>query len=146
MKVIRNWGKMVPIEVIVPPVVMSSPLGLPDVVMEPGYRSFMQGNADGVTWYNLTKDIPLKDDQWFIAVQDGDGFIACCERDPSMVSLTGYDIIQIETDLTRDEIFCQKWADDDVVPPPKDEQVMATPSPEDKIAQLEARLAALEKK
>lgn len=115
MNVIKNWGKMIETEVVIPAATIPHfNEGEPDIVVVPERTARVQGNADG-TWYNLTKDIPLKDGQWFIAVQDGDGFIACCERDPTMISLVGYDIWQIEHPGPREEIFCKFWDGKEVV-------------------------------
>lgn len=119
MKVIKNWGRMYPTEVAVPPTTVPNIIeGEPDIVIRPGRTAFVQGDADGNLWFHLVKDIPQKDGQWFIAVQDEDGFISCCERDPTMVSLFGYEIWQIETDMPRDDIFCHYWNGSDVVDMP----------------------------
>lgn len=117
MKVIKNWGKLVLVEVDVPPVTMPSFVeGGEDIVLKPGRKAFVQGTPKGDLWYLLTKDIKIKPTQWFIAVHDGDGWISMCESDPTMVSLVDYEIIQIETPLPRDDIFCQKWTGKEVVP------------------------------
>jgi hypothetical protein len=119
MKVIKNWGKMHPTEVDVPPTTVPNIIeGQPDIVVRPGYKAVVQADDEGNLWYNLTKDIPQKNGQWFIAVQDGDGFISCCERDPTMVSLFEYEIWQIETTIGRDAIFCHYWNGSDVVDQP----------------------------
>ena len=110
MKLIKNWGKMIPTDVTVPAVTIPHVIeGEPDVVVVPERTARVQANAAGDTWYNLTKDVPLKDGQWFIAVQEEDGFIASCERDPTMISLYGYDILQIKHPGPREEIFCKFW-------------------------------------
>jgi hypothetical protein len=116
MKVIKNWGKMYPTEVDVPPTTVPNIIeGEPDIVVRPGSKAYVQGDAEGNLWYNLVAGIPQTDTQWFIAVQDGDGFISCCERDPTMVSLFDYEIWQIETDIGRDAIFCHYWDGSNVV-------------------------------
>jgi hypothetical protein len=136
---IKNWGKMERVPIKVEPIYFPES----DIVFEPGRTAQLQGQ-DGVTWYNMTKDIPIKDGQWFIAVE-GNGYICCCEQDPTMIPLFDTEIWQVETDLPRDEIFCQTWNGNEIVPTGPQEMTRSSSS-EDRIAELEARLAALESK
>lgn len=112
----RNFGKMQPTPIKVPAIHMFKiSEDAPNIVLSPERTAILQGNEDGETWFDLTKDIPQVDGQWFIAVHEGDGFIACCERDPTMISLYGYDLWQIEHPGPREAIFCKYWDGEKVV-------------------------------
>lgn len=111
----KHWGKMDKVPVEIEPITMFQiDEDAEPIVLIPGRTAYLMGRGKK-TWWQMTKDIPLKDGQWFIAV-DENGFIMCCERDPNMIMLFGIDLWQIESDKPRDQIFCQKWTGKEVVP------------------------------
>lgn len=117
----RNFGKMHWTPVTTPVVYMyqtevDEKAGVPKVVMIPErtYVGHLTA-ADGTLWKDVDRgaDGP---DTWYIAVQDEDGFICCCEKDWSMIGVADREIWKIENPNRRDDIFCQRWDGEKVVP------------------------------
>jgi hypothetical protein len=99
----KNYGKTHHELVEIPAVL--NPFSKEDTVLIPPRTYYRQHAADGKRWDETAE---AKEGTWFIAVNE-DGWIVCCERDPTMVAVVGIDIWQIESDLPREEIFCKWW-------------------------------------
>lgn len=82
--------------------------GEPEVIMMPARTFLKQFNADGVPWWEISRDIPVKAGQWFIAVNDN-GWIMMAEKDPTMISLDNCEIWQIEHAGPDTAIRAHKW-------------------------------------
>jgi len=103
-----NYGKTHYEEVEVPAIL--NPFD--DTVLIPA-RTYMRQHAEnGERWDEVAQE---KEGTFFIAVAD-DGYIMCCERDPTMVAVVDVDIWQIEHPGPRTDIFCKHWNGKEVTP------------------------------
>lgn len=84
----KNFGRMSPAPVMVGDVMYYQPV-----------------LADGTPWMEAAEE---KEGTLFIAVGD-DGYIFSCESDPTMILISGVDIWQIETDLSREDVITKHW-------------------------------------
>jgi hypothetical protein len=115
----RNFGKLHYNPVIIPTVYMyqtevEEARGDPKVVMIPEKTVHQLADASDTPWKDVDLGTVAADD-WWIAVE-ADGFICCCEKDPSLISIDNRDIWQISHPGPRDAIFCQIWTGKEVVP------------------------------
>lgn len=114
---VKNFGRMHYIEVTID--ALPSPLD-DSVILVPARTFFKQVNAEGIPWWEISRDIPVKKGQWFIAVNEN-GFIMMAEKDPTMVSLHDCDIWQIEHPGPDTEIRGHKWTGKKVEPFPEEQ-------------------------
>lgn len=111
----KNFGAMEKMPVEIEPIYMFQvDEDAEPIMIVPGRTAIVMGK-DGVTWWDMVKNIRVKDGQWFIAVDDA-GYIMCCEPDPNKVFLFDIDIWQINHPGPREAIFCQRWTGKEVVP------------------------------
>jgi hypothetical protein len=95
----------------------------PDVIISPARTYGKPFDAQNDAWTDVCKMVKTGPNIWFIAVQDN-GWILMAEQDPTMISITGYDIWQIEHKGPDTEIRTRKWDGKNVVdwPVPVKEQ------------------------
>jgi hypothetical protein len=86
----------------------------PDVVVVPARTAGKPVDAQNDAWNDVCRTVKTGPNTWFIAVQD-DGWILMAERDPTMISIPGYDIWQIEHKGPDTEIRTRKWDGKNVV-------------------------------
>jgi hypothetical protein len=115
----KNFGKLHYNPVTIPAIYMfqteaQEASSAPKIMMIPEKIVYQLADASDVPWKDVDPGEANADD-WWIAVEE-DGFICCCDKDPTLISIDGRDIWKISHKGPRDAIFCQRWTGKEVVP------------------------------
>ena len=86
----------------------------PKIMMMPE-RHFLKPFLGDQGWYDFSLTLKPDPKRRFIAVRD-DGWIMSAERDPTMITVTGVDIWQIEHSGEQMDLIGHRWTGKEVVP------------------------------